>query len=269
MKSGFFQFPVAFGDRPTNLQRIQQGLQDAAFDLLVLPELCTTGYLHASRAALKPHAESARDGATVAFLLTLSALKQATIIAGIAERDGEDIYNTAVVVSHGRWLGKQRKCHLSRIEKPLFNPGTALTSFDDGRCRFGVLTCFDLWIPEAARVLVREGAQLLCSPANYGGPWTTALARVRAMENASPLIVCNRTGREQRAGADAHFRGESQIIGTMGQALLEAAGDTCLGLHDLQMDAAAIKANLLCDDLMAEARRYVLSGPGAAAGASR
>ena len=54
----------------------------------------------------------------------------------------------------------------------------------------------------------------------------------------------------------------------MGQALLEAAGDTCLGLHDLHMDATAIKANPLCDDLMAEARRYVLSGPSAAAGAS-
>lgn len=48
----------------------------------------------------------------------------------------------------------------------------------------------------------------------------------------------------------------------------EACGDTCLGLHDLQMDATVIKANLLCDDLMAEARRYVLSGPSAAGASS-
>lgn len=261
MKSGFFQFPVAFGDRAANLQRIQQGVKDAAFDLLVLPELCTTGYLYASREELTPHAESARDGASVEFLLALSALKQATIIAGIAERDGENIYNTAVVVSHGRWLGKQRKCHLSRIEKPLFSAGTALTCFDNGAYRFGVLTCFDLWVPEAARVLVRAGAHLLCSPANYGGPWTTDLARVRAMENASHLIACNRTGHEHRNGTDAHFRGESQVIGPMGDVLLKASTDTALGLCDLAIDTAAVKANVMCEDLMAEADRYVLSGP--------
>ncbi|MDP5009471.1 MAG: hypothetical protein NWQ13_10965 [Glaciimonas sp.] len=261
MKSGFFQFPVVFGDREANFQRIQDGLKDAEFDLLVLPELCTTGYLYASREELARYAESARDGITVAFLLALSKLKQATIIAGIAERDGEDIYNTAIVVSHGRWLGKQRKCHLTRIEKKIFSAGSSLSCFDNDLCRFGVLTCFDLWIPEAARLLARDGAQLFCSPVNYGGPWTSDLVRIRAMENATYLISCNRTGHESRAGIDAHFRGESQIIGAMGDVLLKATGDTFLGLCDIDPHTTRIKANVMCDDLMAEALRYDLSGP--------
>lgn len=261
MLTAFLQYPVSFGNPAENFRNIRDIVDSAQFDLLVMPELCTIGYFHDSREALSRHAESALDGPTAQFLLQLSADKDATLIAGIAERDGDQIYNTAIVVSRGRWLGKQRKCHLSRIEKPLFTPGDAFACFDDGTCRFGVLTCFDLWMPEAARLLVRQGAQLLCCPANYGGPWTTQLARIRAMENATPLICANRTGVETYAGSEATFRGESQIVGPMGEVWASATEETSLGLSIIDPAAYMLKANPMCDDLMEEASRYVLSGP--------
>ena len=261
MLTAFLQYPVSFGDPAANFRQICDVVDQAQFDLLVMPELCTIGYFHDSREALFRRAESALDGPTAQFLLKLSADKNATLIAGIAERDGDYIYNTAIVVSRGRWLGKQRKCHLSRIEKVLFTPGDSLTCFDDGICRFGVLTCFDLWMPEAARLLVRQGAQLLCCPANYGGPWTTQLARIRAMENATPLICANRSGVEMYEGVEVTFRGESQIVGPMGDVWASATEQTALGLSRIDPAAHVLKANPMCDDLMEEASRYALSGP--------
>lgn len=261
MQAAFLQYPVSFGDRAANFKQIRKIVDSAQFDLLVMPELCTIGYFHASHEALLPHAESAFDGPTAQFLMQLSAERNATLIAGIAEHEGEHIYNTAIVVSKGRWLGKQRKCHLTRFEKSIFTAGNSFACFDDGVCRFGVLTCFDLWIPEAARLLVRQGAQLLCSPVNYGGPWTTQLARVRAMENATPLICANRTGMEMYLGEEATFRGESQIIGPMGEVWATATQETSLGISTIDPTAYILKTNPMCDDLMDEALRYVVAGP--------
>ena len=261
MQIGFLQYPVSFCNPNENFSQIDRALKSAQFDLLVLPELCTIGYFHASRESLFLHAESAYDGASVQFMLKLSKAKNATLIAGIAERDGNHIYNTAIVVSRGRWLGKQRKCHLTRLEKPLFSAGDVLTCFDDEICRFGVLTCFDIWMPEAARLLVRQGAQLLCCPANYGGKQTTELVRIRAMENATPLICCNRSGVEMYAGTAAKFRGDSQIVDATGAALTCATSETFLGLSTIDPAAYIIKANPMCHDLMTEASRYALSGP--------
>lgn len=258
MLVSFLQYPVCFGNPAANFKQIRAAVGAEQLDLLVLPELCSIGYFHESREALLLHAESAIDGPTAQFLLQFSAEKDATLVAGIAELDGECVYNTAIVVSRGRWLGKQRKCHLSRIEKALFAPGNSLACFDDENCRFGVLTCFDLWMPEAARLLVRQGAQLLCCPASYGGPWTTQLARVRAMENAVPLICANRSGMETHAGTRVLFRGESQIVGSMGDIWASALTETWLGRAVVDPAEHVLKANPMCDDLMKEAGRYAL-----------
>ncbi|AXE31465.1 hypothetical protein DK842_17125 [Chromobacterium phragmitis] len=261
MIAAFLQYPVSFGDPAANFGKVRDLVGSTHFDLMVMPELFNIGYFHDSREALSRHAESASDGPSAQFLLQLSAEKDATFIAGIAERDGDRIYNTAIIVSRGRWLGKQRKCHLSRLEKPLFSPGDSLQCFDDGNCHFGVLTCFDLWMPEAARLLVRQGAQLLCCPANYGGPWTTHLARIRAMENATPLICANRSGNEMYAGKEERFRGESQIIGPMGEVWTSATEEASLGVSLIDPNSHVLKSNPMCDDLMDEASRYALSGP--------
>ena len=88
-----------------------------------------------------------------------------------------------------------------------------------------------------------------------------ASARIRAMENATPLICANRTGVETYAGAEATFRGESQIVGPMGEVWTCATKETSLGLSIIDPAAHVLKANPMCDDLMAEASRYALAGP--------
>lgn len=260
--AGYLQFPVAFKNPDLNRQTIADAVRAASFDLLVLPEMCTTGYLFDTKEELLPFAESAETGVFARFLQDLSAQKQATLVAGMVERDGDTLYNTAIVVSRGKWLGKQRKCHLSDLEKKLFEEGDAWQCFDDGKIRFGVLICFDLWVPEAARLLALDGAKLLCCPVNYGGPWTGDIMRVRAMENGLPLVSCNRTGVESGQQMTAHFRGESQVIDASGNRLIQAGEETGLGLTVLSIGSkGAIQGNVMCSDLLKHARRYTLSGP--------
>lgn len=260
--TGYFQFPVAFKRPEFNCQTIADGLKDADFDLLVLPEMCTTGYLFDSKKELLPFADCAQTGAFAGFLQDLSAQKQATLVAGMVERDGENLYNTAIVVSRGKWLGKQRKCHITDLEKKLFEEGDRWQCFDDGKIRFGVLICFDLWLPEAARLLALDGAKLYCCPVNYGGPWTGDIMRVRAMENGLPLVSCNRTGVESGLQMDARFCGESQIIDAAGNKLVQSRQETSLELTKLSIGPKGeAQGNVMCSDLLKEARRYTLSGP--------
>lgn len=119
MLVGFLQYPISFSDKNANFEKINQSLGNKQFDLLVLPELCMIGYFH-TRESLLSLAEEIPYGPSIEFLLALSNTKNATLIAGIAERDGDKLYNTAIVVSRGRFLGKQRKCHLPRLEKLFF-----------------------------------------------------------------------------------------------------------------------------------------------------
>ncbi|MGL4858881.1 MAG: carbon-nitrogen hydrolase family protein [Enterobacteriaceae bacterium] len=261
MQPGLLQYPVSFANPTHNFRQIEQALQGQQFDLLVLPELFAIGYFHPDRAALQASAECAREGASVQFLLQLSADKQATLVGSIAEREGDRLYNSAIVVSRGRWLGKQRKCHLPAIEKRLFSAGEGFTTFDDGQCRFGVLTCFDLWMPEAARLLVQQGAELLCAPANYGGPWTTEMVRIRALENATPLICCNRTGMERWQQEEIHFCGQSQVIDGLGQVVSCAQQETQADFADLHTLQEACSQHPLSQELRKERGRYHIKGP--------
>ena len=52
MKVAFLQFEPSWGAPQQNLVKVTAALSDQSFDLIVLPELCSTGYLFASRDAL-------------------------------------------------------------------------------------------------------------------------------------------------------------------------------------------------------------------------
>jgi len=86
--------------------------------------------------------------------------------------------------------------------------------------------------------LVLQGAKLLCSPANFGGPQSLAIGRARAIENNVFFVTANRTGGETLEGFDAHFRGESQIIGPMGELLARAQDHEGVSVVDIDLALA-------------------------------
>ncbi|HJY82994.1 MAG TPA: nitrilase-related carbon-nitrogen hydrolase [Candidatus Binatia bacterium] len=238
MKVAFLQFEPSWGDPQHNLAKITAALTTQTFDLIVLPELCSTGYLFSSRDALRAQAEPIPDGPTTQALVEIARQKDAFVIAGLAEREGVRLYNTAMVVGPQGFVGKHRKRHFSPLEAKLFDRGAGLRVFDLNGVSVGVVICFESWFPEACRALVLQGAKLLCSPANFGGPQSLTIGRARAIENNVFFVTANRTGAETLDGFEAHFRGESQIIGPTGDLLARAQGREGVGVVDIDPSLA-------------------------------
>lgn len=86
MRVGFFQFQPLFGQVAANLDRIEAALAGARADLIVLPELATTGYNFVSREEVAELAEPAPDGPTVARLAKLARREGFSLVVGMAER---------------------------------------------------------------------------------------------------------------------------------------------------------------------------------------
>ncbi len=254
MKIGLYQFEVAFKAPEENLRRIAVGTRGLDVELLVLPELCTSGYLLTREEAHRLAIELPSEG--LAPLVDVASQLDTRLVAGVIERQGDRLYNSIVLVDPGGWVATQRKIHLTTLERRVFSSGTELQTFSFGPLRVGVVTCFDAWFPEASRQLTRSGAQLLCQPAAFGGRRTLDVMRVRSMENHVFSATANRLGRERSDGVDAQFRGESQIVDCDGSVIAAAADQPEALTCEVDVERADAKANAMCSDLAAEWGRY-------------
>lgn len=250
MKIGYIQFDVKH-DKAENFRRIERHMKNFDGELLVLPELCICGYLFESKNALADAAEAIPDEASTRKMQELSAAYNCGIVFGLAEKSEGRIYNTAAVVSHGNYMGKYRKVHLSDLEKTLFERGQSNKIIDMGGCKLGVQICFDLWFPEISREQVKQGAELLCALANFGGTRTLKIAQTRATENLTPLVMCNRVGMERAAGIDAYFLGESRLFDASGECI-GSAGRAVEVMESRSVAIRTKRANVICKDFEAE-----------------
>lgn len=240
----------------TNYETIRRHLNELTCDILVLPELCTCGYLFDHREQLLKRAERVPDGAFVRKMVELSQLHQCAIIAGMAELDDGAVYNTAVIVDSGKYVGKYRKIHLSDYEKTLFKRGDRNEVFEVKGIKVGVQICFDLWFPEMAREQMLQSADLFCALANFGGETSYHIARIRAIENLTPMVLCNRIGAEKSSTMEAGFLGMSSIIDSTGVRLIP--GKEKVGYADAsEIKTNAVRSNIICRDFREEARIHL------------
>lgn len=260
MKAGFFQYDVVQHNYEANLHYLREQVRGLDFDLLVLPELFTSGYLFENRRQLRAFAQKHPLTQTVEDLrqLLVENNQGGVLVGTVPELDRENIYNTGIAVSGGGLLGKQRKRHLTRLEKQFFTRGEDIHPIPIGNTTIGIVTCFDAWFPELFRLLVSRGVQLICQPANFGGPWTPDIMRVRAMENHVYCIVANRIGREKTDRIEAIFRGGSQIIQPDGQILARSDDQKVVSILEIDPVLSMKKSNMMCDDLADEWQRYTV-----------
>lgn len=137
------------------------------------------------------------DGPFVTSLIALAERTGVAIVAGMLETiPGEDRgYNTLVLVTPKDGLSRiYHKLHLydafGTLESDHIRPGDigAPVTFEIEDVTVGMLTCYDLRFPEAARLHADAGVQLLLYPAAWmpgarkEDHWNT-LARARAIEN--------------------------------------------------------------------------------------
>ena len=118
------------------------------------------------------------------------------IVAGLTERDGSVVYNTAALVGpDGELAGKYRKVCLPREEiEAGVTPGEDYPVFETRFGKVGLMVCWDVHFPEVARNLSGRGAEVIAMPIWGGNP---ALARARAIENQIYLIASTYTGIER------------------------------------------------------------------------
>jgi predicted amidohydrolase/CubicO group peptidase (beta-lactamase class C family) len=170
-----------------NLERFAVFVAQAAerkADIVCLPEGVTvvgTGKSYVEVSEPVP-------GPSTRFLGELARKHGLHIAAGIYEREGSTVYNTAVLLDReGALAGKYRKVCLPREEiDGGITPGDELPVFDTPHGKVGLMICWDVFFPEPARVLARRGAEVILLPI-WGGDLT--LARARAIENQVYLVT--------------------------------------------------------------------------------
>jgi len=227
LRVGFYQNNPEFGNVAENLERISARLDEAETDLIVLPELCATGYQFVSQDEARKLAEPVPDGTTTKRLMEIAKRKQVVIVAGVAELAASVCYNSAVVVGPKGFIGSYRKTHLFFEETLFFAPGdTGFHVWDIGPAKIGVMICFDWYYPESARALALKGADIICHPSNLVLPNCPDSMPVRCLENRVFAVTCNRTGSEARGGKNQlTYIGNSEVVDPRGGILHRAPRD--------------------------------------------
>ncbi|MCI3245001.1 nitrilase family protein [Streptomyces spinosisporus] len=230
-----FEPQVGLENLKSNAAAVEQRLNaagEAGANLVVLPELATTGYVFETREEAFAHSETIPDGPSLQLFERLAAQHGMYVVGCIVERDGERLYDTAVLVGPDGYIGRYRKTHLWNTEKLWFTPGDeGFKVFDTRIGRIGLLVCWDIWFPETARIVSQMGADIICIPT--GWVWTPPplydasgvcmaahLTITAAHVNNVFIATADRTGQERGAG----FMGNSLIASTNGWPIDRIAG---------------------------------------------
>jgi len=267
MIAGFYQFAPARGEPDANRARLLEALRSARLDLLVCPELATTGYLYLDRKELLSLAEAVPDGLTCSRLSAACRETGRAIVFGIAERAGDGLYNSAVLLTPDGGAVCYRKAHLFDSEKLVFDRAGATPRHGTvAGARIGLMVCFDWRFPEMARLLALEGADLIAHPANLVHPYCQDAMVTRSLENGVFSITSSRTGEERVGGRTIRFAGRSQIVSPRGARLAQAdATEECVRTAEIDVAESRDKRVTEQNDLFKD-RRPDLYGAALARG---
>lgn len=231
MKIGYLQFQPQFGKPDENISKIKKLISDKDFDLLVLPELSNSGYLFTDRKELEELSEVIEESKFCKALKYICSEKDSYIVSGICERDGNNFFNSSVLVCPDGKIFTYRKIHLFDEEKLWFTPGDRhlevyeIDNKRSGKAKIGMMICFDWIFPETARTLALKGAQIICHPSNLVLSFCQRSMFTRAVENRVFTITANRTGKDVRDKKELSFTGESVIVNPKGEYLCRAGLD--------------------------------------------
>lgn len=259
MKIALQQMCSTLGEVEANLERIDRSAAAAraqGASLLVVPELALSGYGAAEVLGTLGESPQGRQAMALQSLAERHAL---TLVCGFTERDGERLFNSALVVDADGTRLCYRKCHLwGDYEREHFTAAPLSAAlFDHQGLRAGVLICYDVEFPERVRQLALAGADLILVPTATPAVATstfiaTHVLPVRAFESQVFIAYANHHGHDGRFG----YAGQSCIVGPDGQTLAAAAADgDALLVADIdpqQLQAARRENPYLADLLRAD-----------------
>jgi NAD+ synthase (glutamine-hydrolysing) len=228
LRIGLSQLNPVVGDLDGNFDKVVRAIEAAraqSVDLLAFPEMVITGY-PPEDLLLKPSFISAVVRRTRDLLPHTAGM---TVVVGSVERD-VDLYNSAVVMHDGQWVGTARKRYLPNYgvfdENRYFTPGRQARVFRRGDVVFGVNVCEDIWIAggPAEEQAIHGGAEIIlnlsASPyhANKADERRRMIA-TRASDNLAVVGYANLVGAQD----EVVFDGASLILDERGRVLAEGA----------------------------------------------
>jgi predicted amidohydrolase len=182
-------------DHMAALQVAVQAAAAAGSDMVVCPELYATGYT----ASAVLHAEP-RHGPSYTAAQRFARESNISLLFTYAEEgsDGAKYDAAALFYRTGATLADYRKVNLAAGEAAFLTPGTAFAPVVvvDG-VRVGVMICFDIFLPEPARLLALQKVDLLLVPTANGYPpsvynqLTQLIVPTRGLENNAFVVYNN------------------------------------------------------------------------------
>jgi 5-aminopentanamidase len=208
------QLGIAVGEVDANRKAAADAVAEAAAlgaELVVLPELCDSGYVFSSAAEARGLASAVDGSVTLSQWRGLAGDHGLVIAGGFCELGGDGrLYNSAAIVDASGVRVVYRKAHLWDAEKTVFTPGGGQPPVVDLPFgRVGLMICYDLEFPEWVRLAALDGADLLAAPVNWpaaqagasadqdGAPPEVIKARADAAMNGMFVAVADRCGEER------------------------------------------------------------------------
>ena len=241
MKIALAQFEVVRGNPSENIAIIQRFVaaakaQDA--QVLLLPEMCTTGFDWKANQSLLWQA-----GADCAAIARLARTFEIAICGSFLEAtpSGRPANTLYYFERSGEISARYRKVHLFTLfnEDKHMEAGNSIVTAKTGLGHCGFSICYDLRFPELFRKCALEGAVVQVLPAAFPHPrlnhWQT-LIRARAIENQVYVIATNQCGTERHGSQedDVRYFGHSMVVDPWGEVLLEA--DESPGVYTVSID---------------------------------
>lgn len=191
--------------------------------LIVFPETTLSGF--PTRENIADVAQTL-DGPALTVVRDAARQKRVSVAVGLAEREGNQFYNTTVLVDErGDIALRYRKTHLWASDVGVFTPGDRFETCMWNGLTVGLLICYDIEFPESARAVAALDADLLIvTNGNMDpfGPVHRRAIQARAMENQMFALMVNRCG----SGDDnLTFPGLSALIDPFGETVLELGGE--------------------------------------------
>ena len=240
------QIDPTIGELTANAELIEAQIRlavAAGADIVVLPELATSGYMFADADEARALALTPTDSA---FANWSAAAGDSIVIGGFCELgDDTRLYNSAVMVDGTGVIARYRKTHLWDREKLIFTPGDALPPVV--KTKHGVvavMVCYDLEFAELTRRVALDGAELIAAPVNWPlfprpegehpGEVITAMSTART--NKVAIACCDRAGVErgqQWTEGTAIVDPDGWVVASAGPGAAMAVADIDLaGTHD-------------------------------------
>jgi omega-amidase len=237
------EYDTGWHDPATSLARAERVVRDATAAgaaLVVLPEMCTTGFTMDAATYAEP-----LEGASVRELRRVAREAGVSLVAGVALREciapgkGERAVNAALVIGKDgavHALYRKQRVFAYAGEDETYAAGTEPVIVSVDGVRIAPFVCYDLRFPELFR-RVAAGVDAIVVIANWPAVrrthWDT-LIRARAIENQCYVVAVNRTGE----GGGLSYDGGSAAFDPWGDPMITSSSD----LRCVELDPRRVRA---------------------------